>query len=131
MPGILEMLLKVKEEIVFLKEYLTEICLYFPARLKFLLEHLSLLTRPLLDSLSSTYELIDTGQRTLEHWLGALSPYPEILEPILSPILPNLINSLYKVLALPKVYFNAFKLLAKFGGKSRLFMHDKEIYTKH
>jgi hypothetical protein len=58
-----------------------------------------------------------------------LSFLPEILDPVIANILPELNSLLYKILYLLPNY--TFKLLGKLGGKSRLYYEDKEFKSKN
>ncbi len=62
-------------------------------------------------------------------WVSALTSYPEILDPIIENILPELNGLLYKIFCvLPNP---TFKLLGKLGAKTRLYFEDKEFRAKN
>jgi hypothetical protein len=65
----------------------------------------------------------------LEHWIGALTPYPEILDPVIAPILPELNTCLYKILYLLPPF--SFKILGKLGHRTRVYYEDKEFRSKN
>lgn len=78
---------------------------------------------------STSIELIESGINTIQLWVSALAQYPEILSPVLAPILPELNVLLYKfVHILPNV---SVKLLGKLGAKSRPYNEDKEFRFKN
>lgn len=78
---------------------------------------------------STSIELIESGINTIQLWVSALGQYPEILSPVLAPILPELNVLLYKfVHILPNV---SVKLLGKIGAKSRPYNEDKEFRFKN
>lgn len=62
-------------------------------------------------------DVIESGITTIQMWVSALTSYPEILDPIIENILPELNAMLYKIFCyLPQP---TFKLLGKLGAKSR------------
>ena len=127
--GLLETFLQAKEEASFIKET-NEICYSVPAKLKNLIEYLPIISRPLIDSMkSNNIELIESGINSIQMWVSALASYPEILDPVISSILPELNSLLYKILYLLPNY--SFKLLGKLGAKSRLYHEDKEFKSKN
>lgn len=101
-----------------------------PAKLKSLIEYLPIISRPLIDSMkSNNLELIENGINQIQLWVSALASYPEILDPVITNILPELNTLLYKILyLLPSI---SFKLLGKLGAKSRLYYDDKEFKSKN
>jgi hypothetical protein len=78
---------------------------------------------------SNSIELIESGINTIQLWVSALASYPEILDPVITQILPDLNSMLYKILFLLPNY--TFKLLGKLGAKSRLYYEDKEFKSKN
>jgi hypothetical protein len=126
--GLLETFLQAKEEASFIRET-NEICYTVPARLKNLIEYLPIISKPLIDSMkSSQLDLIESGLNTIQQWICALAPYPEILDPVIAPVLPEFNSLLYKFLYLLPNF--SFKLLGKLGAKSRLYYEDKEFKSK-
>eukprot|EP00347_Sterkiella_histriomuscorum_P010775 403374964 len=129
MQGLLETFLQAKDEAPFIKET-NEICYSVPAKLKNLIEYLPIVSRPLIDSMkSNNIELIESGINTIQIWVSALGNYPEILDPVIDSIIPELNSLLYKILYLFPNY--SFKLLGKFGAKSRMYNEDKEFKSKN
>jgi len=127
--GLLETFLQAKDEAMFIKES-NEICYTVPARLKNLIEYLPIISKPLIDSMkSSNIELIESGLNTIQMWICALAPYPEILDPVIAPVLPEFNSLLYKFLYLLPNF--SFKLLGKLGAKSRLYYEEKEFKSKN
>ena len=127
--GLLETFLQAKEEASFIRET-NEICYTVPARLKNLIEYLPIISKPLIDSMkSSQLDLIESGLNTIQQWICALAPYPEILDPVIAPVLPEFNSLLYKFLYLLPNF--SFKLLGKLGAKSRLYYEDKEFKSKN
>ncbi len=62
-------------------------------------------------------------------WVSALTSYPEILDPVIDNILPELDNLLYKIYyVLPNP---TFKLLGKLGAKTRQYFEEKEFRAKN
>lgn len=78
---------------------------------------------------SNNIELIESGINTIQIWVSALGNYPEILDPVIDSIIPELNSLLYKILYLFPNY--SFKLLGKFGAKSRMYNEDKEFKSKN
>jgi hypothetical protein len=101
-----------------------------PAKLKSLIEYLPITSRPLIDSMKlNQFEVIESGITTIQMWVSALTSYPEILDPIIENILPELNGLLYKIFCvLPNP---TFKLLGKLGAKTRLYFEDKEFRAKN
>ena len=127
-PGIFQLALELKEQIRFLEPYFIEMCIFFPIKLKFELPYLRHLIKPVVEALYPVHnELITTGYKTIEHWLSALSPYPETLQPLIEPMHIDLINLVYKLLGLS---FTVYKLLGKLGGLNRLYMVDRKLHIK-
>jgi hypothetical protein len=62
-------------------------------------------------------------------WVSALSGFPEILDPILDNMLPELNSFLQKMnCVLPNL---TLKLLGKLSAKTRIYSEDKEIRAKN
>ena len=101
-----------------------ELCLTTPVRLSVLLPYLPFLMKPLVLSLTSDTELVNQGLRTLELCVDNLTQ--DFLEPILAPILPELLNALWSLLRngstnqLQSQF--ALRILGKFGGRGRRFL---------
>lgn len=127
--GLLETFLQAKEEANLIKEN-NEICYTVPAKLKNLIEYLPIISRPLIDSMKLNHvDQIESGITTIQMWVSALTSYPEILDPIIDNILPELNGLLYKIFCiLPS---QTFKLLGKLGAKSRQNFENKELRTKN
>ena len=127
--GLLETFLQAREEAAFIKET-NEICYSVPAKLKNLIEFLPVISRPLIDSMkSNNVDMLESGINVIQMWVSALSSYPEMLDPVVSGILPELNSLLYKVLYMLPSY--SFKLLGKLGAKSRPYCEDKEFKSKN
>ena len=127
--GLLDTFLQAKEEAAFIKET-NEICYSVPAKLKNLIEYLPIISRPLIDSMKLIQvDVIESGISTIQMWVSALTSYPEILDPIIENILPELNTMLYKIFCLlPQP---TFKLLGKLGAKSREYFEDKEFRARY
>jgi hypothetical protein len=127
--GLLETFLQAKEEVSFIKEN-NEICYSVPAKLKNLIEYLPIISRPLIDSMKQNHvDQIESGITTVQMWVSALTSYPEILDPIIENILPELNSILYKIFCiLPS---QTFKLLGKLGAKTRQNVENKELRAKN
>lgn len=108
-----------------------EICYSVPAKLKHLIEYLPVISRPLIDSMkqNNQVDVIESGITTIQMWVSALTSYPEILDPIIENILPELNSLLYRIYyVMPNP---TFKLLGKLGSKTRLYFEDKEFRAKN
>ena len=133
MPGLLSIILNVRQECSVVNDLLTEILLYFPVNLRNLVEYLPTLVRPLIDCVSTVKianHIALNALKNFEHWLAALNHFPEIMDPLFAPILPEFIGILHKLFTYQHYTPSIHKILGKFGGKSRLYMTDKEAYTK-
>lgn len=127
--GLIETFLQAKEEAAFIKDN-NEICYSVPAKLKNLIDYLPIISRPLIDSMKQTQaEVLDNGLMTIQMWVSALTSYPEILDPIIEIILPELNGLLYKLF----VIFPSpvFKLLGKLGAKTRQYFDEKDFRAKN
>jgi hypothetical protein len=126
---LLDTFLQAKEEASFIKE-INEICYSVPAKLKNLIEYLPIISRPLIDSMKLIQvDVIESGISTIQMWVSALTSYPEILDPIIEQILPELNSMLYKIFCL--LPLPTFKLLGKLGAKSRQYFEDKEFRARY
>lgn len=90
-------------------------------RLSVLLPHLSYLMRPLVIALQGSPELVSQSLRTLELCVDNLNQ--EFLEPIISPVIDELMAALWRHLR-PVPYNQAYshttlRILGKFGGRNR------------
>ncbi|KAJ2295677.1 transcription-associated protein 1, partial [Coemansia sp. Cherry 401B] len=103
------------------QELFVEICLTVPVRLSVLLPFLSLLMRPLVFALESGPELVSQGLRTLELCIDNLTR--EFLDPILTPVMDDIMTSLWLHLQLPSSASThapvAARILGKLGGRNR------------
>lgn len=107
-----------------MQDLYVELCLTTPVRLSVLLPYLPFLMKPLVLSLTSESELVNQGLRTLELCVDNLTQ--DFLEPILAPVLPELLNALWSLLRngssnQPQAQF-ALRILGKFGGRGRRFL---------
>lgn len=109
-----------------LRELFVELCLTVPVRLSVLLPYLSYLMKPLVLALDAGTELVSQGLRTLELCVDNLTQ--EFLEPIMSPVLKELMAGLRKHLR-PLPYnlahsHAAVRILGKLGGRNRRYLKD-------
>lgn len=118
------------------RELYVELTLTVPARLSHLLPHLSHLMRPLVVALRAGSDLIGQGLRTLELCVDNLTA--DYLDPIMAPIMDELMVSLWKHLQpAPYSHFHAhttMRILGKLGGRNRKFLNhpsdlDFKVYT--
>ncbi|KAJ2001784.1 transcription-associated protein 1, partial [Coemansia thaxteri] len=104
-----------------MQELFVEICLTVPVRLSVLLPYLSLLMKPLVFALESGPELVSQGLRTLELCIDNLTR--EFLDPILTPVMDEIMSSLWVHLRLPSSTSSqapvAARILGKLGGRNR------------
>ncbi|KAJ2844449.1 transcription-associated protein 1, partial [Coemansia brasiliensis] len=104
-----------------MQELFVEICLTVPVRLSVLLPFLSLLMKPLVFALESGPELVSQGLRTLELCIDNLTR--EFLDPILTPVMDDIMTSLWLHLQLPSSASThapvAARILGKLGGRNR------------
>ncbi|KAJ2339533.1 transcription-associated protein 1, partial [Coemansia sp. RSA 2618] len=104
-----------------MQELFVEICLTVPVRLSVLLPFLSLLMKPLVFALESGPELVSQGLRTLELCIDNLTR--EFLDPILTPVMDEIMTSLWLHLQLPSSASThapvAARILGKLGGRNR------------
>ncbi|KAJ3116271.1 hypothetical protein HDU96_010045 [Phlyctochytrium bullatum] len=104
-----------------MKELFVELCLTVPVRLSVLLPYLSYLMKPLVLALRAGPDLVSQGLRTLELCIDNLTQ--EFLEPILNPVIGDLMAALWTHLQpLPyKVEHSnsTIRILGKLGGRNR------------
>ncbi|KAJ2158406.1 transcription-associated protein 1 [Coemansia sp. RSA 552] len=109
------------------QELFVEICLTVPVRLSVLLPFLSLLMKPLVFALESGPELVSQGLRTLELCIDNLTR--EFLDPILTPVMDDIMTSLWLHLRLPSSASThapvAARILGKLGGRNRHMLHTR------
>lgn len=107
-----------------MQDLFVELCLTTPVRLSVLLPYLPFLMKPLVLSLKSETELVNQGLRTLELCVDNLTQ--DFLEPILAPVLPDLLNALWGLLRNNQINHTqaqfALRILGKFGGRGRRFL---------
>jgi hypothetical protein len=88
------------------------------------------MSRPLIDLMKlNQLDIIETGITTIQMWVSALSGYPEILDPILDNIMPELNSFLQKVNTV--MPYHTVKLLGKLSAKTKIYSEDKEIRAKN
>ena len=106
------------------KELLVELCLTVPARLNFLLPHIPLLMKPLVQALNGSNEMVHLGLKKLESWVENLQP--NYLDPLLQTVKDDLMPALYKQLQSGNNAFavNAIRILGKLGGRNRRLLRD-------
>jgi transformation/transcription domain-associated protein len=109
-----------------MKELFVELCLTVPVRLSVLLPYLSYLMRPLVIALQAGPDLVSQGLRTLELCIDNLTH--EFLEPIISPVIQELMAALWSHLQ-PEPYSHqisqtALRILGKLGGQNRKLLKD-------
>jgi transformation/transcription domain-associated protein len=104
-----------------MKELFVELCLTVPVRLSVLLPYLSHLMTPLVLALKAGPDLVSQGLRTLELCIDNLTQ--EFLDPIMSPVIDDLMQALWKHLKpLPYNQQHAhatMRILGKLGGRNR------------
>ncbi|KAI8925789.1 hypothetical protein BC831DRAFT_256646 [Entophlyctis helioformis] len=110
-----------------MKELFVELCLTVPVRLSVLLPYLSYLMRPLVIALQAGPDLVTQSLRTLELCVDNLNH--EFLEPMLNPVIDDLMTALWKHLK-PNPYnpshsHTTLRILGKFGGRNRRWLRDK------
>ncbi|KAJ3037893.1 hypothetical protein HDV00_001237 [Rhizophlyctis rosea] len=111
-----------------MRELFVELCLTVPVRLSVLLPYLSQLMKPLVYALQASQELVSQGLRTLELCIDNLTQ--EFLEPIMAPVIKDLMMGLWKHLRpsanTAKTGNNviAMRILGKLGGRNRKFLKD-------
>lgn len=112
------------------KELFVELCLTVPVRLSVLLPYLSYLMKPLVIALTAGPDLVTQGLRTLELCIDNLTQ--EFLDPILAPVLPELMKALWSHLRpLPHNHHHshsALRILGKMGGRNRRFIGDCQVF---
>ncbi|KAJ3404672.1 hypothetical protein HDU80_002517 [Chytriomyces hyalinus] len=108
-----------------MKELFVELCLTVPVRLNVLLPFLSFLMKPLVLALQGGTELVSQGLRTLELCIDNLTQ--DFLEPIMSPVINELMSALWKHLK-PLPYrwehsHTTLRILGKLGGRNRRMLN--------
>ena len=115
-----------------MRELFVELCLTVPVRLSVLLPYLSQLMKPLVYALQAGQELVSQGLRTLELCIDNLTQ--EFLEPIMAPVIKELMVGLWKHLKPSNGTVNggvakggnnviAMRILGKLGGRNRKFLN--------
>ncbi|KAJ3191208.1 hypothetical protein HK101_007980 [Irineochytrium annulatum] len=109
-----------------MKELFVELCLTVPVRLSVLLPYLSYLMKPLVIALQAGPELVSQGLRTLELCIDNLTQ--DFLEPILSPVIADLMAGLWRHLR-PLPYktehsHTTMRILGKLGGRNRRLQNE-------
>ncbi|KDQ21071.1 hypothetical protein BOTBODRAFT_142417 [Botryobasidium botryosum FD-172 SS1] len=108
------------------RDLLVELCLTVPVRLTHLLPYLSYLMQPLVFALRAGPELVAQGLRTLELCIDNLTQ--EFLDPMLSPVLRELMDALHSHLKpQPGNHQHAHttvRILGKLGGRNRRLQHQ-------
>ncbi|RKO86143.1 hypothetical protein BDK51DRAFT_31901, partial [Blyttiomyces helicus] len=113
-----------------MRELFVELVLTVPVRLSVLLPFLSFLMKPLVIALQAGPDLVSQGLRTLELCIDNLTQ--EFLEPIMAPVIKDLMSALWKHLR-PVPYnvvhsHTTMRILGKIGGRNRrLFMDPPEL----
>nr|CAG8553245.1 5905_t:CDS:10 [Entrophospora candida] len=103
-----------------------ELCLTVPVRLSSLLPYLNYLMKPLVLALKAGPDLVSQGLRTLELCIDNLTP--DFLDPILAPVINELMHALWRHLKPPpydqKYSYSAMQILGKLGGRNRRMLKD-------
>ncbi|KAI9139518.1 hypothetical protein BKA69DRAFT_1040037 [Paraphysoderma sedebokerense] len=112
-----------------MRELFVELCLTVPVRLSVLLPFLQHLMKPLVLALQAGPELVSQGLRTLELCIDNLTQ--EFLDPIMLPVIDDLMKALWKHLQpLPYNQNHAhatMRILGKLGGRNRKMLKDTPI----
>ena len=115
------------------RDLLVELCLTVPLRLTHLLPHLHYLMSPLVMALQGGHELVSQGLRTLELCIDNLTG--EFLDPILKPVLRDLMDALHGHLKpLPSNHHLAhttIRILGKLGGRNRRLLDESPHMQYH
>ncbi|KAJ3117897.1 hypothetical protein HK100_000723, partial [Physocladia obscura] len=110
-----------------MRELFVELCLTVPVRLNVLLPFLNLLMKPLVLALHGGAELVSQGLRTLELCIDNLTQ--DFLEPIMSPVINELMEALWKHLRpLPYKWEHShttLRILGKLGGRNRRLLRNR------
>jgi hypothetical protein len=78
---------------------------------------------------SSQPEQVESGIHTIQYWLSALATYPELLDPVISQVLPDLNGSLKHLLFfMPNL---SLKLMGKLGAKTRQYDKNNEFKPRN
>ncbi|CAO3681372.1 unnamed protein product [Umbelopsis ramanniana] len=116
-----------------MRDLFVELCLTVPVRLSALLPYLPYLMRPLVLALQAGPDLVSQGLRTLELCIDNLTQ--EFLDPIMAPVVNDLMNALWKHLQ-PLPYnklhsHSAMRILGKLGGRNRRMIKDPPKLEYH
>lgn len=127
--GLIETFLQQKDEVTYIK-YTKEICCFVPAKLKHLLDYLPAIAKPLVENMeSNSPEQVESGIHTLQYWLTALATYPELFDPVISHVLPELNACLKPLLTyMPNI---SLKLMGKLGAKTRQYDRNNEFKPRN
>ena len=114
------------------RDLFVELCLTVPVRLSVLLPYLHFLMKPLVIALQAGPELVSQGLRTLELCVDNLTA--EFLDPILKPVIKEMMMALWKHLK-PLPYnsnhaHSTLRILGKMGGRNRRIL-DEALRLKH
>ncbi|SCU93131.1 LADA_0G01508g1_1 [Lachancea dasiensis] len=108
------------------RDLYVELCLTVPVRLSVLAPYLSYLMKPLVYALQGFPELVTQGLRTLELCIDNLTA--EYFDPIIEPVVEDVINSLFKLLKPQpfnhQISHTAVRILGKLGGRNRRFLKN-------
>ncbi|KAG9303929.1 hypothetical protein G9A89_005839 [Geosiphon pyriformis] len=109
-----------------MRDLFVELCLTVPVRLSVLLPYLSYLMKPVVLALQAGPDLVSQGLRTLELCIDNLTP--EFLDPIMAPVMNDLMLSLWRHLQPSPYHQNqsaqASRILGKLGGRNRRVLKD-------
>jgi transformation/transcription domain-associated protein len=116
------------------RELFVELCLTVPVRLSVLLPHLGYLMQPLVLALKSNSDLVNQGLRTLELCIDNLTQ--DFLDPILAPVINDLMSALWRHLQPGSLTPNAsthsqttLRILGKLGGRNRRMLKEPPKVT--
>ncbi|KAM6495848.1 hypothetical protein JOM56_008554 [Amanita muscaria] len=116
-----------------IRDTIVELCLTVPLRLTHLLPHLSYLMQPLAMALRGNPESVSQGLRTLELCIDSLTP--DFLDPTLSSVLRELMESLFALLKpIPANHHHAhttIRILGKLGGRNRRLLTKEPLLQYH
>ena len=126
--GLLETFLQSRDSAPYI-EVTNHIFECVPAKLKSLLDYLPVISKPVVESMRTVaHRDLERPLNTLQLWVSGLGQFPEILDPAISHVLPELTGMLYKILyQLPNF---PFKLLGKLGARSRPYWQDQEVSSR-
>jgi hypothetical protein len=111
-------------------KYTKEICCFVPAKLKHLLDYLPAISKPLVENMEShSPDQVESGVHTLQYWLTALATYPELFDPVIQCVLPELNACLKPLLTyMPNI---SLKLMGKLGSKTRQYDRNNEFKPRN